>query len=154
MKILLDKRNQLNGRKITKQESNDLIKVFKEKIPKWFIEILLNFSITECEFNLSEEQDESGLGVSLKWMTPAQIISEATEVYPGIPAAILGYIPIGMCMDGSGDYYYMQFKNADPPLVRIPHEAVDRNEKLIEQQIEIVSPNLSQFLEIAELEIV
>jgi len=54
-------------------------------------------------------------------------------------------------MVGSGDYYFIQFKNINLPLVRIPHEAVDRNMQLIERRVEVVSTTLWKFFEIAEI---
>jgi len=48
-------------------------------------------------------------------------------------------------MVASGDYYFIQ-------LVRIPHEAVDRNKQLIERRVEVVSTTLWKFFEIADIE--
>lgn len=147
--VLSKRKNELTGRQITLEESEELTQAFPE-IPDWAIAILLDYPITECDFDLSEEFDESGFGVSLRWMLPAQSISEATECYPGIAAITLGYIPFCICLEGSGDYYYIQFENTDPPLVRIPHPATDRDGQLVEQDIELVSSSLSKFFAIAE----
>ena len=148
--VLSDIKNQLKGRTITDQESDVLLRRFNQKIPEWYVTILQNFPIRR-DFELSEEFDESGLGASLRWMTPSQIISEATESYPGIAAILLDYIPCGICLEGSGDYYYVQSENIDPALVRIPHTAIDGKQQLILQDIEIVSSHLSKFFEMADL---
>ena len=151
VQILLTRSHLMGGRIITISESNELIEIFNDTIPAWFIEILLKFPITECYFSLAEELDESELGVSMKSMSPKQIISEAIECYPGKAAKSLNYVPFGMCLEGSGDYYYIIFLNNDASLVRIPHEAIDKNQELIEKDIEIVSSQLSEFFRLAEL---
>jgi hypothetical protein len=144
--------HELKGRKITYEESNELAKVFNSLIPEWFFRILLDFPLAGCYFELSENLDESELGASMKWMNPSQVIKDITQVYPAIVALPLGYVPVGFCMTGSGDDYFIQFKNANLPLVRIPHEAVDRNMQLIERRVEVVSTNLWKFFEIVEID--
>jgi len=152
IKAISKRMPELTGRKITNEELNELAMVFNTLIPEWFLNVLLDFPLAGCYFELSENLDESELGVSMKWMTPSQIISEATEAYPGIVALPLGYLPVGICMVGSGDYYFIQFKNINLPLVRIPHEAVDGNMQLIEKRVEVVSTTLWKFFEIADIE--
>jgi hypothetical protein len=52
----------------------------------------------------SEELDLSGLGVDLQFLTLDQSIDEATNCWPGLGVAQDGYVPIGSCLCGSGDY--------------------------------------------------
>ena len=151
IQVLSTRIDSMNGRRITIQESNELIKIFDKQIPAWFMKILLEFPITECDFCISEELDESELGVLMKSMSPKQIISESTECYPGKAAKNFNYIPFGICLEGSGDYYYIKFSRNNASLVRIPHTAVGRNQELIEQDVEIVSSQLSNFFRLAEL---
>lgn len=151
---LQSRMEELKGR-LASVEGADKLKVRLDKVvPEWFVKILLAYPIIGCEFSLSESQDNSGLGVEMGWLSPDQIISEAFDSYPGIVAHPKGYLPIGSCTVGSGDYYYISSQQAkDPPLLRIPHEAVDiENNELIESDIEEVCDSLSRFVQLAQIE--
>ncbi|TCR83777.1 hypothetical protein EV561_1081 [Rhizobium sp. BK376] len=83
------------------------------------------------------------------------MLSEALEAYPGIVVSNMGYIPVGMCLSGSGDYYYLDAKTgdpSDPPLVRVPHEAMTSATTYAEEQIEVVCSSLTNFLRAATTE--
>ena len=151
--VLKRRAADLRGRTIDAQEAADIAaRLGSGLLPARFLEWLRSHPLVGTEFSLSEEEDESGLGVDMKWLTPAQMIDEMTETWPGIAAAPAGYLAIGSCLDGSGDYYYLKAgTDDDPPLVRIPHEAVGPDDKLIEDRIQIVSPRLSDFLRKAEI---
>ena len=59
-------------------------------------------------------------------MNIEQCISEATECYPGIAAVKVSYVPVAMCLTGSGDYYYIRSTEGENgPLYRIYHDAVN-----------------------------
>ncbi|MBE9117308.1 hypothetical protein IQ249_15520 [Lusitaniella coriacea LEGE 07157] len=150
--ILSSRIDELNGRRITHKEAEKLKKTFSKLIPNWFINILFDFPLIGCDFELSEDLDISELGVGMQWMSAADTIWESTEAYPGIAAVLVGYLPVGMCTYGSGDPYFLNTKDIALPLVRIPHTALDKNGKLIEEDIELVCSNLSNFFEIVEIE--
>lgn len=77
---------------------------------------------------LSEELDLSGLGVDLMFLTASQSIDEATNCWPGIAVSKDGYVPVGSCLCGTGDYYYIRSNDGKAgPLYRIYHDAVDEN---------------------------
>ena len=156
--ILSSRSNDLNGRALEKQDSENMIKTFESLLPKWFIDLLVDFPLTGCYCELSEDLDRSEIGVDMQWMTPSQIISEVTEAYPAKIAIALSYIPIGICMAGTGDYYFIKFNAIDLPIVRIPHNAVkiihdslQENYHLMEEKIELVCPKLANFFEIVEI---
>ncbi|MGJ4915698.1 hypothetical protein [Bradyrhizobium oligotrophicum] len=121
-------------------------------IPDWLRSLLTTYALAgEC-FDLPSDADASGLGVSLIWLTPRQIVSEAMECEPGLSVTPLGFIPIGACAVGSGDPYFLDLRQgaADPPLVRIPHDfAVEQPYPL--DRIEIVTRTLSAFFATAKL---
>jgi|GEM_PF-1816891 len=150
--ILSSKNDELNGRTITNREFEILKKALNTIIPEWFIDILLDFPLIGCYFELSEDLDISRMGVEMQWMTPTQTVSESTQAYPAIAAVSIGYLPVGICLNSSGDYYFVNIKNIDLPLVRIPHIAVDKNNKLIEEDIELVCSNLFDFFERAKID--
>lgn len=144
----------LRGRTITPEEVAELTARLRgELLPAYLLDMLRSYPLVGAELSLSEEEDETGLGVEMLWLSPSQIISETVEAYPGIPAGALGYLPVGADLTGSGDPYFLKIGSGDdPPVVRIPHEAVDAaNEHLDVGLIEQVSPRLSDFLEKAEI---
>jgi hypothetical protein len=95
------------------------------------------------DLELEEDQDLSGLGVELQWMTPEEIIDEATRAYPGILAVQRSLLPVGKCLLGSGDPYFLRL--SDGALVRVPHDAA-RGESLDEKQIEVVALSIDNVL--------
>jgi hypothetical protein len=153
---ILDRlRSKLNGRVISDTEAARLRKALPGAlVPDWLIEILTSYPLTGVEFELSEEDDESELGAEVEWLAPKAIIEESTKLFPGIAAIKLGYLPIGECLTGSGDPYFLKMDGGDdPPLVRIPHEAGDgKSRNLDESQIEQVARSLSKFLQQASID--
>jgi hypothetical protein len=149
---LLLRRSELSGVVASPEEIATLRSRLGTCIPEWFLKMLSTYPLSGTLFLLSEAEDKSGLGVEMEWLSPAQIISEAFEFYPGICAHLKGYFPIGSCLSGSVDYYYLQgHEQNDPPLLRIPHDAVN-DEELIESEIEVVCDSLSAFVRVATIE--
>ncbi|OUS23904.1 hypothetical protein A9Q98_14320 [Thalassotalea sp. 42_200_T64] len=75
------------------------------------------------------------------------MIDEMYEYYPGIAVLDMGYIPIGSCMEGSGDPYFVKL-NQNPEnsnVVRIRHDLVEDDDTYLESNIEIVSNDLTDF---------
>lgn len=150
--ILEKRRRHLQGRCITPEEANLLRGMLVRSVPEWLITLMSDFRLAGSEFVLSAQLDESTLGVSMRWLMPSEIVSEATEAYPGIAAIRFDYLPIGVCLLGSGDPYFIKLgPSDDPPLVRIPHEAIDSQASLICDHVERVSSSLSVFLEQASI---
>ena len=76
-------------------------------------------------FEIPDSADVSGLGAELQLLTPAQAREEAEDCYPGLAVAADGYVPVGMCLLGSGDPYFIRDGDgAGGPLYRIYHDAV------------------------------
>ena len=150
--VLARRQAEMSGRLITEQEVQDLKReIPPELLPASLLMLFLTYPLVESTFRLTEAQDDSGLGVEMKWLTPRQMISETIEAFPGIAAASSGYLPIGMCLDGSGDYYFVRPTVSDPLVVRIPHDAVDGEQRLREDLVEIVSTSLSEFIDKAKI---
>jgi hypothetical protein len=143
--VLIEINPYLNGRVIYSSEVNDLARNFPLFQLSWLTDILLVVPITGCEFHL-----ENPL-VNMRWMTPQEMISEATEFYPGIAAIKAGYFPVGDCLFGSGDPYFIQVSTIDSKLFRIPHDSVDSNGFVIEYCIDIISQTLSDFFKQARM---
>jgi hypothetical protein len=127
------------------------VKRFAKKVapPEKLVDIMKKEPLIGVKLSLSDEVDTSGLGVEMQWMDPDQMISEATEVYPGILAVKRGYFPVGMCLVGSGDSYF--YRAADGAIVRIPHDAC--TEKTLDKSsIEVVSKSITALVENADIE--
>ena len=147
--VLAKRQSEMSGRTISQQEADELRKAVQPSLlPVWLVNWLLTYPLVETDFSLTAPEDNSGLGVEMKWLSPSQMISETVEAFPGIAAAVSGYLPIGMCLEGSGDYYFLKTTTGDDPLlVRVPHDAVDAELRLRENEVEIVAARLSDFLE-------
>ena len=99
------------------------------------------------DIDVPEEADLSDLGAVFRVMTQAQCHSEAVEAYPGKVATCVGFYPVGMCLEGSGDYYYLQTAEGEKgALYRIYHDSVNGNalsedgvERVLERYEEILS---------------
>ncbi len=137
---------RLPGRRATPAELELLKSQLSPLLADWCISMMGTYDVIGCEVLIAPDDDPTGLGVEFRWMTPQQIISETTESQPGIAASQHGFTAIGLCLSGSGDPYFINTLESDnPPVVRVPHEAV-HNEELDLSAIEVVSPSLSTFL--------
>ena len=95
-------------------------------IPEYWQNFIAKNDIIGRDFEISEDDDLSELGADLRIMNIEQCISEATECYPGIAAVKESYVPVAMCLTGSGDYYYIRSTEGETgPLYRIYHDAVN-----------------------------
>ena len=97
--------------------------------PKYWEEFVEANNIIGSDFEIDEESDISEVGGDLRIMTSDQCTNEATNCYPGILAIKDQYIPIAMCLEGSGDYYYINSNDGHSgPLYRIYHDSVEGDE--------------------------
>src|SRR5687767_11332163 len=114
------------GSTLTKEELRRVEAKTGLRLPPALAKLLTSTPLVGLNLVLDDEQDESGLGADLRWMTAEEMIDEAKNVYPGIAAVPLGFLPVGICLEGSGDPYFIRLK--DGAVVRIPHDAVDEEE--------------------------
>ena len=120
-------------------------------VPHALVETMIANPLIGLTLSVPEERDPSGLGVYMRWLTSEEMLSEAIDVYPGIVAVALGYFPIGMCLQGSGDPYF--FRQSDGAVVRIPHEAASESPQgLNESAIERVADSVEHLVSLADLE--
>ncbi len=115
-------------------------------LPEWVIRLLQDWGLAGESFELSREDDQSGKGVDMRWQDAQDMVFEATDAYPGIVAIKEGYLPIGTCMKGSGDPYFLRVTDTieTSPVVRIYHDAIV-NGSLHETAVNVVSTNLEEF---------
>lgn len=138
----------LTGIPLMPDERQKLLNSFGELVPAWFLELCAERNLAGSTFSLDDENDLSKLGVELKWMTAGQIIDEATNAYPGIAAIRKGYLPFGICLEGTGDPYFLKIGKShdDTSVVRIPHDAAVDGE-IDESGVEVVAANLIEFFD-------
>lgn len=79
--------------------------------PNFWGDFISKNGLSEATVDVSEELDQSGLGVELKFLTSAQSLDEAENCWPGIGVAKDGYVPVGSCLYGSGDYRPAQHRS-------------------------------------------
>lgn len=115
-------------------------------IPEYWQNFIAKNEMIGCDFEISEDEDLSELGPDLRIMNIEQCMSEATECYPGIAAVKENYVPVGMCLSGSGDYYYIRSSEGENgSLYRIYHDAVN-GEHIESDGIEKVLNNYASLL--------
>lgn len=97
-------------------------------IPEYWSQFLTQHDLVGRSFQINGQVDLSGLGAELQFLNPQQSIDEATHFWPGIGVSRDGYVPVAMCLLGSGDYYYIN-SNDGPrgPLYRVYHDAVNES---------------------------
>jgi hypothetical protein len=99
--------------------------------------ILSKYKIIGQEFDLSAGEDASGMGINMQWMTPNDMVEEAFNFYPGIIAVKHQFFPIGMCMSGSGDPYFLRKDLNSYKIYRVLHDYT-RDGVFVDEMIEYV----------------
>jgi hypothetical protein len=154
--ILKSRRQELTGKVVESSGINSLAEKLQILNVSSVLSIMSDYPLAGCHFSIGEDNDDNNaeIGISFQWMNKDRILSEALECYPGKLALKLGYLPIGMCEFGSGDYYYLHIEDRtieNPPLVQIFHDEIDSNNQLTENAVKIISTKLSMILEAAEI---
>jgi hypothetical protein len=117
----------------------------KHRCPAALLKEMHQRRLVGSQVAIAPQDEPSGLGVDLEWMTPAQMVSEATEASPGKEAVGVGLYPIGICLAGTGDYYY--YREHDGAVVRVPHDAVVRT-KLDLKQVELIADSVAELIQL------
>jgi hypothetical protein len=96
--------------------------------PNFWIDFISANALAGATVSIPDKLDQSGLGVELKFLSSEQSLDEAEKCWPGIGVANDGYVPVGACLSGSGDYYYIKTADGEAgPLYRIYHDSVDED---------------------------
>ncbi|RYG70647.1 hypothetical protein EON80_07320 [bacterium] len=143
---LQNRSEQWTGRVATDAEVERLSSRLGQLVPEWLLSVSQNYPLIGSTFSLPDTD------IHFQWLEPDEIIATAFEAYPGVLAYLRGYLPIGRDLSGSGDDYYLPVhEGADPPLLRIPGEAVANEVQLLEDEIVEIYPSLSGFLGVVEV---
>lgn len=121
-------------------------------VPDWLMEALRRYRLAGTDFSLTEEQDLSGLGADVVWLTAKQMIGEARDLEPGFTIVRSGFLPFGGCRAGTGDPFFLDLRSGsnDPPVVRVPHDYAG-GESFPLDAVELVARSLTNFLKTAEV---
>jgi hypothetical protein len=93
--------------------------------PHYWTSFLKNHELLGKSASLSEEDDMSEVSADIIFLTEAESNDELENFWPGIGVAKDGFVPIGACAIGSGDYYYINLNDGtNGPMYRIYHDAV------------------------------
>ena len=137
---------QLHGSIVSHSASSRAIMRLRPLNVDWIADGIARFPLVGSRFEIPSFLDMTGLGARLVWLHPDEMLAEATDAYPGITALLLGYVPIGGDLTGSGDPYFCQCgANDDSRLFRIRHDCIDDSMgSLPKAAIEVVLPDLAE----------
>lgn len=105
--------------------------------PAQYRQFVIDHELARRQLEIPEADDLSGLGASLEILDEAGARTEADDCYPGLVVKADGFIPIGGCLLGSGDQYFINSRDDQPgPVYRIYHDSVfdegyDANEAVV-----------------------
>ena len=142
-------KNFLKGRNASPSEILLLQEKFKDIKGVESLLLALQYNIIGHTFKLSFAEDASKNGVSMTWLSPSGQIEEAYQFYPGIIVIKEGYIPIGECLFGSGNPYFLKNDGDILNIYRVLHDVSD--DIFTPEMVELVIPFEGLFNSIKKL---
>lgn len=107
--------------------------------PAHWKDFLHNHDLAMREIEIPSEHDLSNMGADLKSCDESMAREETEEFYPGIADAKLGFVAVALCMEGSGDPYFIRtFDGEGGPLYRVYHDSVSDSDFDFNSAVEIV----------------
>jgi hypothetical protein len=115
--------------------------------PQYWIDFLEREGLVNRDVEIPEDRDLSGFGADMRFCTSNESIDEAENYQPGITVAPLGYVPVGHCLFGSGDPYFINSNDGkNGALYRVCHEYADQEPLNMERLVELVLKNYEDAL--------
>ena len=97
----------------------------QEMPPPYWITFLDKNHLRGRFCRINESEDASGIGADFVLFNEHESRDEATNFHPGIIVSAHGYVPVGGCLSGSGDQYFININEGSTgSLYRIYHDAV------------------------------
>ena len=116
-------------------------------IPTYWKEFRNKHNLVGAEIEIPEADDRSTIGAEIEIFDDDGIRSEANDLYPGIEALKHGFIPVGGCLIGSGDPYFIQSSEGiEGSLYRIYHDTVFEDDFPEAEAVAIVLERFSDLL--------
>lgn len=85
--------------------------------------------------------------VDVQWASPSDIMCEAFDAIPGSLIRKSGYVPVGLCPEGSGNPFFTRFESDNPKLIQVFHDAVGPSGELGPNSQRQIAQSLSTFFE-------
>jgi hypothetical protein len=93
--------------------------------PPSYRQFILRHGLVGAQVEIPEADDLSGVGASIEILDEGGAATEANDFYPGLVVKEDGFVPVGGCLLGSGDQYFINSRDEQPGQVyRIDHESV------------------------------
>lgn len=93
--------------------------------PPSYRQFVERHGLAGAEIEIPGADDLSGIGASIEILDEAGAAAEANDFYPGLVVKEDGFVPVGGCLLGSGDPYFINSRDEPPgPVYRIYHESV------------------------------
>ena len=93
--------------------------------PTAYREFVERHALVGREIEIAVAEDLSGVGASIGLFSEVDATGEANDFYPGLVVKEDGYVPIGGCLTGCGDPYFINVRDVQPgPVYRIYHDSV------------------------------
>ncbi|MEI8012790.1 MAG: hypothetical protein WCI27_10000 [Candidatus Omnitrophota bacterium] len=116
-------------------------------IPEYWKTFVNQHSLDGREIDIPEESDLSELGANFEIFDEISIRYETENLYPGIVVAKEGFVPVGGCLLGSGDQYYINRNDgSNGPLYRIYHDMFGGESYEKDKAIVVVLRNYAEVL--------
>jgi hypothetical protein len=94
-------------------------------LPTYWVQFIESNQLAGQTVCLGEDDDLSKIGVDMQFLSEEQSAEELNTLWPGIRVGRDGYVPVGGCLIGSGDQYFLNVNDGpNGPLYRIYHDAV------------------------------
>lgn len=113
-------------------------------IPEWYLTLLGRWPLSGSQLQLNMTYDKH---VAIEWASPSDITQEAFDAIPGIFIRDLGYVPVGLCPEGSGNPFFTRFENDDPELIQVYHDAVSPDGAFGLNSTRRIAASLTSFFE-------
>ncbi|MGG0179132.1 SMI1/KNR4 family protein [Gottfriedia acidiceleris] len=140
------------GERFSLNQLDHLNKVFRNKLPEWLIQFYRNVPIYGLEITtkyIDSEDDEDY--IDMGFLDLEGIISESTELYPGITLLDKGYLCIGYDALGTGDQIYISLDEGEnPPVYQIYHDVSEQPEEILSEK-RIIANSLSELFKNAKI---
>ena len=82
-------------------------------------------NLTTLSVEIPESKDLSGLGADIEFFEDHSILNEMNEAYPGLIVHTDDFLPVGGCLVGTGDPYFIRVSEGEGGcLYQIYHDAV------------------------------
>lgn len=116
-------------------------------LPQYWTDFLEQNTLLGSEITIPDVADKSGVGAEFDFMTEQAARAEAQEFYPGIAVSAGGYVPVGNCLIGTGDPYFINTKDGPfGPLYRVYHDAVSESGYNPKEAIDVVLESYKELL--------